>query len=103
LGSRDTLSDWWGFTDDGGCRNITVKDAARKVMGDVTIAYIESAKGVRVAEDEIIEVGKNDVTSPSSPQFSTQLTICRYYPSKSGEHEKACVKSQGSCLSALVD
>lgn len=32
-------------------------------MGDVPIAYIEGAGGVRVAEDEIVEVGKNDVST----------------------------------------
>jgi hypothetical protein len=46
-----------------------VKDVARKVMGDVPIAYIEGAGGVRVAEDEVVEAGKNDV----SPTFSQSL------------------------------
>lgn len=31
-------------------------------MGDAPIAYIEGAGGVRVGEDEIISVGKNDVS-----------------------------------------
>ncbi|KAF8251063.1 P-loop containing nucleoside triphosphate hydrolase protein [Wilcoxina mikolae CBS 423.85] len=44
-------------------KNTTVKEAARKIMGDVTIAYIEGVKGVRVAEDEIIETGRNDILS----------------------------------------
>jgi len=38
-----------------------VRDVARKVMGDVTIAYIEGVGGTRVAETDIVEVGKNDV------------------------------------------
>ncbi|KAI5790967.1 P-loop containing nucleoside triphosphate hydrolase protein [Pyronema domesticum] len=41
----------------------TVRDAAKKIMGDVTIAYIEGIGGVRVAEDELVEVGKNDILS----------------------------------------
>lgn len=43
-------------------RNTTVRDAAKKIMGDVTIAYIEGIGGVRVAEMDIVEVGKNDVS-----------------------------------------
>ncbi|CAI4215398.1 unnamed protein product [Parascedosporium putredinis] len=44
-------------------KNSTVGDAARKVMGDAPIAYIEGAGGIRVAEDDLIMVGKNDVLS----------------------------------------
>jgi hypothetical protein len=40
-----------------------VKDVARKVMGDAPIAYIEGAGGVRVAEDDLVEPGKNDVSA----------------------------------------
>jgi hypothetical protein len=42
-------------------RNSTVGDIARKIMGDVPIAYVESSGGVRVSDDEIVEVGKYDV------------------------------------------
>lgn len=41
----------------------TVRDCARKIMGDAPLAYVEGAGGVRVSEDEIMEVGKNDVLS----------------------------------------
>ncbi|KAI5811356.1 GTP-binding protein-like protein [Peziza echinospora] len=44
-------------------RNTTVAQAARKCMGDVPIAYIEGVGGVRVGEDELVGVGKNDVLS----------------------------------------
>lgn len=37
-------------------------DVARKVMGDVPINYIEGVGGVRVSEDEIVAVGKHDVS-----------------------------------------
>jgi hypothetical protein len=30
-------------------------------MGDVAIAYIEGVGGTRVAETDIVEVGKNDI------------------------------------------
>lgn len=40
-------------------------DVARKVMGDVPISYIEGVGGIRVSEDEIVEVGKHDVGSPA--------------------------------------
>ena len=44
-------------------KGTTVKEAARKIMGDAPLAYVEGAGGIRVAEDEVVEVGKNDVLS----------------------------------------
>ncbi|EEH22030.1 hypothetical protein PABG_04241 [Paracoccidioides brasiliensis Pb03] len=44
-------------------KNSTVGDVARKVMGDIPIAYIEGAGGTRVSEDEIISVGNYDILS----------------------------------------
>ncbi|PHH62316.1 hypothetical protein CDD81_7236 [Ophiocordyceps australis] len=41
----------------------TVGDVARKVMGDAPIAYIEGVGSLRVAEDDPVAVGKNDVLS----------------------------------------
>lgn len=43
-------------------KNSTVADVARKVVGDAPIAYIEGAGGLRVAEDQLVGVGKNDVS-----------------------------------------
>lgn len=43
-------------------RNTTVADVARKVLGDAPLAYVEGAGGVRVAEDDLVAVGKNDVS-----------------------------------------
>lgn len=43
-------------------RGSTVIEVARKVMGDVTIAFVEGAAGTRVAEDDTVDVGKNDVS-----------------------------------------
>jgi hypothetical protein len=31
-------------------------------MGDAPMAYVETAGGVRVAEDDLVAVGKNDVS-----------------------------------------
>lgn len=45
-------------------RNSTVGDVARKVMGDVPINYVEGVGGTRVSEDDIVGVGKNDVSAP---------------------------------------
>lgn len=42
-------------------RGSTVGDAARKIMGDVTIAFVETVGNVRVSEDDEIRSGKNDV------------------------------------------
>lgn len=44
-------------------KGTTVREAARKIMGDAPLAYVEGAGGVRVAEDEVVEVGKNDILS----------------------------------------
>ena len=50
-------------------RNSTVGEVAKKVMGDVTIAYVEGVGGTRVSEDDIVAVGKHDV-SPSASTSS---------------------------------
>lgn len=42
-------------------KNTTVAEVGRKIMGDAPIAYIEAPGGIRVAEDQIVSVGKNDV------------------------------------------
>ncbi|KAH6630899.1 P-loop containing nucleoside triphosphate hydrolase protein [Chaetomium sp. MPI-SDFR-AT-0129] len=44
-------------------KNSTVADVGRKIMGDAPIAYIEGAGGIRVADDQIVGVGKNDILS----------------------------------------
>ncbi|RDW82188.1 p-loop containing nucleoside triphosphate hydrolase-23 [Coleophoma cylindrospora] len=44
-------------------KNTTVAEVAKKVMGDAPLAYVEGAGGVRVAEDDIVSVGKNDILS----------------------------------------
>ncbi|KAK3403021.1 P-loop containing nucleoside triphosphate hydrolase protein [Sordaria brevicollis] len=44
-------------------KNSTVADVARKIMGDAPIAYVEGAGGIRVAEDQVVTVGKNDILS----------------------------------------
>ena len=44
-------------------KGTTVRDCARKIMGEAPLAYVEGAGGVRVSEDETVEVGKNDVST----------------------------------------
>ncbi|KAL1878793.1 hypothetical protein VTK73DRAFT_7550 [Phialemonium thermophilum] len=44
-------------------KNTTVAEVGRKIMGDAPIAYIEGPGGIRVAEDQIVSVGKNDILS----------------------------------------
>ncbi|KOC12701.1 GTP-binding protein [Aspergillus flavus AF70] len=44
-------------------KGTTVGDVAHKVMGDIPISYIEGVGGIRVSEDEIVQVGKHDVLS----------------------------------------
>jgi ribosome-binding ATPase len=50
-----------------------VGDVARKAMGDIPIAYVEEAGGVRVSEEEIVEVGRHDVRSRFEPSL-----ICHF-------------------------
>ncbi|OAA59118.1 GTP-binding protein [Niveomyces insectorum RCEF 264] len=44
-------------------RGSTVAEVARKCMGDAPIAFVEGAAGTRVAEDDTVDVGKNDILS----------------------------------------
>lgn len=44
-------------------RGTTVISIARKIMGDVTIAAIETVGGIKVSEDDKVDVGKNDILS----------------------------------------
>ena len=44
-------------------KGTTVKECSRKIMGDAPLAYVEGAGGVRVSEEEIVMVGKNDVSN----------------------------------------
>lgn len=59
---------YYGSESDIACltshRNSTVGDVARKVMGDVPINYVEGVGGTRVSEDDIVAVGKHDVSAP---------------------------------------
>lgn len=40
----------------------TVGEVYRKVMGDAPLAYVETEGGRRVGEDDVVAVGKNDVS-----------------------------------------
>ncbi|KAF3312004.1 hypothetical protein TWF173_007676 [Orbilia oligospora] len=44
-------------------RGSTVADVAKKIMGDAPIAYAETAGGIKVSEEDLIESGKNDILS----------------------------------------
>ena len=44
-------------------KNSTVGDVARKIMGDAPIAFIEGAGGKRVADDQVVAPGSNDILS----------------------------------------
>lgn len=65
-------------------RSSTVGDVARKVMGDVPISYIEGVGGTRVSEDDIVAVGKNDVSvSWLISRIPLTKYHCRSYLSRS--------------------
>ncbi|CUM67599.1 uncharacterized protein PRCAT00005299001 [Priceomyces carsonii] len=44
-------------------RGTPVITVARRIMGDVTIAAIEGLNGMRIGEEDIVDVGKNDILS----------------------------------------
>jgi len=52
-------------------KGTTVAEVARKVMGDAPIAYVEGPGGIRVAEDQVVVPGKNDVSVPGSESVIT--------------------------------
>lgn len=89
------VSDFWS-------RNSTVGEVARKVMGDVPISYIEGAGGTRVSEDEIVAVGKHDVSSPyklSLRVIADKGLLDRFYLSKLGDrsdNNNACGNAKGN-------
>lgn len=45
-------------------------DVYRKVMGDAPLAYVETVGGQRVSEDDLVSVGKNDVSFISTCRSS---------------------------------
>ena len=49
-------------------RGTTVGEVARKVVGDAPLAYVEGVGG-RVAEEEVVGVGRNDVGFFLSPSL----------------------------------
>lgn len=85
----------------------TVGDVAKKIMGDAPIAYVEGIGGMRVSEDDLVAVGKNDVWSPSlSPSRRLSLTLHRSYPSRSVVVETAVspdVIGLPSCIRPACD
>jgi ribosome-binding ATPase YchF (GTP1/OBG family) len=66
-------------------KNTTVAEVGRKIMGDAPIAYIEGPGGIRVAEDQIVSPGKNDVCIALSGFDYVNIAdiSTRSYPSRS--------------------
>ncbi|MCJ1306650.1 hypothetical protein MMC25_000293 [Agyrium rufum] len=50
-------------------KGTSVRDVARKVIGDAPLAYVEGVGGVRVSEEELVGVGRHDVSEFTN--FST--------------------------------
>ena len=44
-------------------KGTTVREVARKTVGDAPLAYVEGPGGVRVSEEEVVGVGKYDVST----------------------------------------
>lgn len=65
-------------------------------MGDAPIAYVEGAGGTRVAEEQIVAAGKNDVSVPRIFRLILGLlNCCRFCPSRSDDstrHSKTIAK-----------
>ena len=61
-------------------------DVARKVMGDIPIAYVEGVGGKRVSEDETIAVSKNDVRKLLQlVKTCAHWYLNRFYPLRLGD------------------
>lgn len=56
-------------------KNSTVADAAKKIIGDAPLAYVEGIGGVRVSEDDLVAIGKNDVSFDHSFFYALSLTM----------------------------
>ena len=73
-------------------KGMTVREVARKVMGDAPLAYVEGAGGVRVSEDEVVEVGKYDVSGKIFLQRRAKTSVIdityRSYLLKLGDEEQ---------------
>lgn len=65
-------------------KGATVKDCARKIMGDAPLAYVEGVGGVRISEDDIVSVGKNDVSFNGRALCIANLLmlVSRFFPSR---------------------
>lgn len=73
--------------------NSTVRDVARTVVGDAPLAFVETVGSVKVSEDSIVAIGKNDVSSlPLSLDFhggrATLIGVGRYCRSRLGDSNK---------------
>lgn len=44
-------------------RETTVGQVARTIMGDIPIAIIEGIGSIKIADDDTIDIGKNDILS----------------------------------------
>jgi hypothetical protein len=72
-------------------------------MGDAPVAYIEGSGGIRVAEDQIVAVGKNDVSKVlMHPSYPVVVLISyRFSPSKyndDGERSPMSERSSDAIL-----
>jgi hypothetical protein len=56
-------------------RGTTVGEVYRKVMGDAPLAYVETVGGVRVSDEDVVSVGKNDVSIFNIPQTVDSLEL----------------------------
>lgn len=54
-------------------KNSTVRDVARSVVGDATVAYVETVGGVKVGMEEGVGVGVRDVSFLLFPTASSFL------------------------------
>jgi hypothetical protein len=80
-------------------RGSTVRDVYRKVMGDAPLAFVETTGGVRVSEDDVVVVGKNDA-STSSSFVCYQTNVHRFCRSKLAEQvERRSLPSSSTCHS----
>lgn len=78
----------------------TVGDVYRKVMGDAPLAFVETVGGVRVSEEDVVGVGKCDVSSPFRPS-SLRTVLLTFVPDTEFQGRKGIERSDKPLLGDL--
>ena len=81
-------------------KGTTVREVARKIMGDAPLAYVEGVGGVRVSEDDVVEVEGCDVSIYHSFSLAPLLFSRTFSPLLPGLPFHSYISRLGRVLSA---